>query len=64
MIKNFNYENYGYKVILYAYKNSKEIEKYTIEKEDENYAGKINIIGYKIRKDDILIDNFTVLMKL
>ena len=64
MIKNFNYENYGYKVILYAYKNSKEIEKYTIEKKDENYAGKINIIGYKIRKDDILIDNFTVLMKL
>jgi hypothetical protein len=53
-------DNYGYKIILYSYKNSKDIQKYTIEKENENYAGKLNIIGYKIND----VKKFTVLLEL
>jgi hypothetical protein len=63
-IKNFDYENYGYKLFLYAYKNSKDIEKYIIEKDAEKDAGQIKVIGYKIQKDDILTDKFTVLLEM
>jgi hypothetical protein len=59
--KHFNYENYGYKIMLYAYKNSKDIDKYTIEENNEKYAGRIKIIGYKIQKGD---DRFTILLEL
>ena len=63
-IKNFNYENYGYKILLYAYKNSKDIEKYTIEKNERKNAGILKIIGYKIKKDDNFIDRYTVLLEM
>ena len=63
-IKNFDYENYGYKILLYAYKNSKDIEKYTIEKNERKNAGILKIIGYKIKKDDNFIDRFTVLLEM
>jgi hypothetical protein len=58
--KHFNYENYGYKILLYAYKHSKDIEKYTLEENNEKNAGKIKIIGYKIQNDD----KFTVLLNM
>ena len=50
--------------MLYAYKNSKDIEKYTIEKNERKNAGILKIIGYKIKKDDNFIDRFTVLLEM
>jgi len=53
-------EKYGYKMILYSYKNSKDIQKYTIEKDEEKNVGKLKIIGYKINDNK----KFTVLLQL
>jgi hypothetical protein len=59
-MEKFDDEMYGYRILLYSYKNAKDIEKYTIEKSEEKNGGKLKIIGYKVNG----IKKFTVLLDL
>ena len=53
-------EKYGYRIILYSYKNAKDIQKYMIEKDEIENGGNLKIIGYKING----VKKFTVLLKI